>query len=66
MASGGNYGATWEKASVDPSAGVRLYPRLVKCIRCGVVKGRPKSVRPGLCRDCRAGMPMSERAAWAA
>lgn len=66
MTSGGNLGATWEKASADPSAGVRLFPRVIKCSRCGVAKGRPYYARPGLCRDCRDVVPVAERAAWAA
>ena len=55
----------WRWANADPSAGVRLMPRMIICPRCGVVKGRAWSVRPGLCRDCREGLTLEERRAWA-
>ena len=56
----------WDYASVDPTAGVRLAPRLAICPRCGVVKGRASHCRPGLCRDCVDSMTRDERLAWAA
>lgn len=56
----------WDYANRDPSAGVRLAPRMLICPRCGIVKGRPHKVRPGLCADCRDVVPRAERSAWAA
>lgn len=56
----------WANANNDPTAGVKLMPRMVTCPRCGVAKGRPGYVRPGLCGDCREVVPRADRAAWAA
>ena len=56
---------TWQKGThVDPTAGVRLSPRLLLCPRCGGVKGRKGYDRPGLCVDCRDVLSDAEKAAW--
>lgn len=55
----------WTAANVDPSAGVRLWPEPLLCVRCGCVKGRKHYDRPGLCKDCREELPtLAERAPW--
>jgi len=59
-------GDAWTSVNVDPSAGVPLVPRVVRCPRCDVVKGPKWSVRPGLCADCRETLTLDERKAWAA
>lgn len=56
----------WQWANVDPSAGVRLMPRMLLCPRCGGVKGRKGYDRPGLCVDCRDVLTNAEKAAWRA
>lgn len=48
----------------DPTAGVRLMPKLIECPRCGVTKGRIGKARPGICTDCRDTMTPAERRAW--
>lgn len=54
----------WDAANRDPSAGVRLMPRLYLCPRCGVVKGRASEVRPTICGDCRDVLTPAERIEW--
>lgn len=42
----------WTDAQhADPSAGVTLY-KVIVCPRCGIEKGKAKSVKKGLCVDC--------------
>lgn len=56
---------SWASVNLDPTAGVTLVPRVIRCGRCGVVKGRADgSARPGLCVDCRAVLPPAERVPW--
>lgn len=56
---------TWQKGThVDPTAGVRLSPRLVTCPRCGIEKLHKS--RRGLCLDCCGILTQAERAAWRA
>lgn len=57
---------SWEIASADPSAGVRLVARHAYCPRCGIDKGLASQVRRGLCIDCYAILDAPARKAWAA
>lgn len=57
----GNPNAQW---LIDPTAGVRLAPRVVHCPRCGIAKGQLGQVRKTLCVDCRDELTPAERAAW--
>lgn len=54
----------WATASLDPTAGVRLYPRVIHCPRCGVEKGSHGHAKPGICRDCAGSLTAEERAEW--
>lgn len=54
----------WQWANRDPSAGVRLMPKMFRCPRCGVVKGRASEVRRTICVDCRDVLTPAERIVW--
>jgi len=56
----------WEKASIDPTAGVRLVAPRRYCPRCGVDKGPKHSTRAGLCSSCIRTMTRAEARVWAA
>lgn len=57
---------SWEIASADPTAGVRLMPKKAYCPRCGIEKGIASQVRRGLCMDCYGILDAPTRKAWAA
>ena len=57
-------GEGWKRAHDDPSAGVRLMPKMFRCPRCGVVKGRASGVRCTICHDCRDVLTPAERIEW--
>lgn len=60
-----NPNAKWRPNNVDPTAGVPLYgANLVRCTRCGCVKGEKYSARPGLCTDCRDVLPVADQIPW--
>lgn len=61
-----NPNASWERASVDPTAGVRLVTRVYRCPRCGIVKGAWSQVRRTLCHDCVDVLTPEERLEWRA
>ncbi len=54
----------WDYANRDPSAGVRLMPKMFRCPRCGVVKGRASEVRRTICVDCHDVLTPAERIEW--
>jgi hypothetical protein len=56
----------WEKASIDPSAGVRLVAPRRLCTRCGVDKGPKYRTRAGMCESCQAVLTSAEQRVWKA
>lgn len=51
--------------NVDPTAGVPLMPRRIRCPRCGFDKGVAGHARPGLCSSCSSSLAPADRLEWA-
>lgn len=58
--------STWEAASIDPTAGVRLVAPRRYCTRCGYDKGPKWRTRGGMCASCQMVTTPEERKVWKA